>query len=163
MRFRLVGVLASALLIGACAARARPRVRPAVAVASPSTTFVATAYCRGRLTASGAEVRAGVIAADPSVLPIGTVVRITGLAAYDGTYTVLDTGPGIRGRRIDLYMANCSAARRFGRKPATLTIIPSRVPSNFNAASRSRHGHAGRRGERRLSGEISAYFVEHVR
>jgi 3D (Asp-Asp-Asp) domain-containing protein len=75
------------------------------------------------VTASGASVRAGVIAADPAVLPIGTVVRITGLAAYDGTYTVLDTGPGVRGRRIDVYMVNCSAARRFGRKPAQLTVV----------------------------------------
>jgi rare lipoprotein A len=124
VHYRLVSAVAATLLIGACASRTQPRVVPGATARPPSTSFVATAYCRGRVTKSGTAVHAGVIAADPAVLPLGSVVRITGLAAYDGTYTVLDTGPGIRGHRIDLYMADCSAARRFGRRTAEVTIRP---------------------------------------
>lgn len=122
MRYRLVGAVAAALLVSACASRTRPSVVPGAA-APPPATFVATAYCRGRVTKSGTTVHAGVIAADPAVLPLGSVVRITGLAAYDGTYTVLDTGAGIRGHRIDVYMADCSAARRFGRRTAEVSVF----------------------------------------
>lgn len=88
-----------------------------------SAKFVATAYCRGRVTASGEGVRPGVIAADPAVLPLGSVVRINGLDSYNGTYTVLDTGPAVRGYRIDLYMVDCSAARRFGRRTADVSVV----------------------------------------
>ena len=123
VRYSLSAALAAAVFLSACAAPTRPRVVPQSAAERPSTTFVATAYCRGRVTASGAPVQAGVIAADPAVLPLGTVVRLTGLAAYDGTYTVLDTGPAVRGRRIDLYMADCSAARQFGRRTAEVRVL----------------------------------------
>ena len=36
--------------------------------------FTATAYCKGETTASGVTVRTGVAAADPGLLPVGTVV-----------------------------------------------------------------------------------------
>src|SRR4051794_5836826 len=38
--------------------------------------FVATAYCVKGQTASGLKVRSGIIAADPRILPIGSIVRI---------------------------------------------------------------------------------------
>ena len=45
-------------------------------------------------------------AADPAVLPIGTVIRITGAAPYDGAYRVLDTGARVRNHHVDLYIAD---------------------------------------------------------
>ncbi|HEX4347121.1 MAG TPA: 3D domain-containing protein [Vicinamibacterales bacterium] len=124
MRYRLATALAVAFFMSACAAKTQPRVAPAPEpTPAPTASFMATAYCRGSVTASGDSVRPGVIAADPAVLPLGSVVRITGLAPYDGTYTVLDTGAAVRGRRIDLYMADCSAARRFGRRMADIKIL----------------------------------------
>jgi len=86
-------------------------------------TFTATAYCTGRVTASGASVARGVVAADPAVLPIGTRIRITGAAPYDGSYHVLDTGPGVRNRHVDVYIPDCAAARRFGRRSVQVTIV----------------------------------------
>lgn len=86
-------------------------------------TFTATAYCTGRVTASGAAVSRGVVAADPAVLPIGTTIQITGAAPYDGSYRVLDTGPGVRDRHVDLYIPDCTAARRFGRRSVEVTIV----------------------------------------
>ena len=88
--------------------------------------FEATAYCRGSLTASGVQVRAGIAAADPKILPIGSVIQVDGVAApYHGIYTVLDTGPEIQGREIDIYMWNCDEARVFGRRDVKLTVLRS--------------------------------------
>jgi 3D (Asp-Asp-Asp) domain-containing protein len=81
--------------------------------------FVATAYClRGR-TASGAMVRKGIIAADPRVLKLGSRVNL-GAGNYTGDYLVADTGGKIKGNRIDIWMASCAEARRFGRRTVTV-------------------------------------------
>src|SRR5262245_44422300 len=55
--------------------------------------FSATAYCKGTTTASGVRVRTGIAAADPDLLPVGSVVSVSvGDAKYNGVYTVMDTG-----------------------------------------------------------------------
>ncbi len=83
-------------------------------------SFVATAYClRGR-TAMGHGVRQGLIAADPRVLGLGSRVNLNA-AGYSGNYLVSDTGGKIKGRRIDIWMASCSEARRFGRRNVTIS------------------------------------------
>ena len=38
--------------------------------------FTATAYCKGTTTASGVNVRTVIAAADPDLLPVGSVVQI---------------------------------------------------------------------------------------
>jgi 3D (Asp-Asp-Asp) domain-containing protein len=88
--------------------------------------YAATAYCRGLLTSSGVAVQAGVAAADPSLLPVGSVVQLDfddDDDDHDGIYSVLDTGPLVRGREIDLYMWNCTEARAFGRKAVRMTVL----------------------------------------
>src|SRR5690554_3702513 len=53
----------------------------------------ATAYCKGSVTKSGAPVQSGIAAADPSILPVGSVVHVNSPdPRYDGIYTILDTG-----------------------------------------------------------------------
>lgn len=113
--FALVCVLAEA-----CAGRVRPTT-PRDSGASP---FVATAYCTGRITASGVTPTSHTVAADPSVLPLGTRIRIAGLDdRYNGLYVVTDTGSSIRGRRIDLFMRDCHEAVRFGRRSARVSVV----------------------------------------
>lgn len=86
--------------------------------------FTATAYCKGTTTASGVRVRSGIAAADPALLPIGSVVRVeTGDERYDGIYTVMDTGPAVKGRTIDVYIWSCNEALQFGRRPVGVTIL----------------------------------------
>jgi len=88
--------------------------------------FEATAYCRGEITASGVAVRAGMAASDPKVLPLGSTIQIAfdrGLARYEGIYTVVDTGPEIQGREVDLYMWNCDEAVQFGRQKVVVTVL----------------------------------------
>ncbi|HEV8211072.1 MAG TPA: 3D domain-containing protein [Vicinamibacterales bacterium] len=86
--------------------------------------FSASAYCKGLVTASGVAVQSGVAAADPELLPVGSVVEIDSLPQkYNGIYTVMDTGPAVQGRLLDLYMWSCNEALQFGRKPIHLTVL----------------------------------------
>jgi 3D (Asp-Asp-Asp) domain-containing protein len=86
--------------------------------------FNATAYCKGTTTASGVDVRTGIAAADPTVLPVGSVLNVAaGDARYTGVYTVMDTGPKVQGRQLDLYMWSCHEALKFGRRDIQVTVL----------------------------------------
>lgn len=77
--------------------------------------FSATAYCLSGKTAMGHGVRRGIIAADPRVLKLGSTVTIAA-GPWTGTYLVSDTGGGIKGKRLDIWVPSCSEARKFGRR-----------------------------------------------
>lgn len=102
-------------------------LRDGVAVPAPGARlrFTATAYCRGTTTTSGVNVRNGIAAADPDLLPVGSVIQVDRLGErYNGIYTVMDTGPAVQGRHIDIYMWNCDEARyEFGKRTAGLTVL----------------------------------------
>lgn len=86
--------------------------------------FTATGYCKGTTTASGVNVRTGIAAADPDLLPVGSVIRVDRLGdRHNGIYTVMDTGPKVQGRHIDLYMWSCHEALALGRRPAQITVV----------------------------------------
>ena len=86
--------------------------------------FQATAYCKGETTAAGVAVRAGMAAADPALLPLGSVVSVqTQTERQNGIWTVLDTGPEVKGRELDLYIWNCNEALAFGRQNVQVTIL----------------------------------------
>ena len=42
---------------------------------------------------------------------------------YQGIYSVLDTGPMIQGRKLDLYMWSCPEATNFGRQKVRVTVL----------------------------------------
>jgi len=101
-------------------------LRAVTAVPAPGArlSFTARAYCKGDVTASGVMPQSGIAAADPSLLPVGSVVHMESFAAeHDGVYTILDTGPSVRGREIDVYMWNCNKALAFGRRTIHLTVL----------------------------------------
>jgi 3D (Asp-Asp-Asp) domain-containing protein len=84
----------------------------------------ATAYCIEGETASGVQTRRGVVAADPDVIPLGSRIRVDGLGRrLSRDYDVEDTGRLIKGREIDIFMADCEAAKEFGRQPARVRIL----------------------------------------
>lgn len=97
--------------------------------------FHATAYCLKGRTASGINTRPGVIAADPSVLPLGTVVHLRA-GRYTGTYTVMDTGGRIKGRRVDVYVPTYREALEFGRRQVKIKVI-GRNSAKRDRASKS--------------------------
>lgn len=77
------------------------------------------------ITASGMQARYGVVAVDPSVIPLGTKLYITSL---DGSWTygeaiAGDTGGAIKGNRVDLFFDSYSECINFGRRQAMVYII----------------------------------------
>ncbi len=93
-------------------------------VPGSTITFTATAYCQHGKTQSGVGTRSGIAAADPEQLPVGSVVRIETVSSrYSGIYTVLDTGSKVLGRKVDLFMRDCTEAQRFGKQPARITVL----------------------------------------
>jgi 3D (Asp-Asp-Asp) domain-containing protein len=84
--------------------------------------FDATAYCLKGRTASGMDAKPGMIAADPRVLPLGTIVHLRS-GSYTGTYRVMDTGGRIRGKRVDVYVASHKEAVQFGRRQVKIKVL----------------------------------------
>jgi 3D (Asp-Asp-Asp) domain-containing protein len=83
-----------------------------------------TAYCIQGETASGEQTRRGIVAADPAVIPLGSRVRINGLGRpHDRVYDVEDTGREVKGRELDIFMKDCSAAKQFGRRSARVRVL----------------------------------------
>jgi 3D (Asp-Asp-Asp) domain-containing protein len=82
----------------------------------------ATAYCDDGKTQSGVQTRTGILAADPRILPVGSVVRIID-GATAGIYTVMDTGPAVKGQRIDIFMPDCARAKKFGQRPVRIRVL----------------------------------------
>ena len=90
--------------------------------------FEATAYYPGPRnfgggvgprTATGMIAGRGVVAVDPSVIPLGTHLYIEGY----GYAVAGDTGGNIRGRRIDLCYNTYDEAISFGRQPVKVFIL----------------------------------------
>ena len=91
------------------------------------------------LTASGVNLSgqslesARAIAVDPTVIPLGTKVRIKfknpNYQQYNGVYTAVDTGGAIQGNRIDLFFGDfrsprpSQAALNFGRQEARVIVL----------------------------------------
>ena len=88
------------------------------------TRFTATAYSvSGETKAQTITEEGRTLAADPSVLPIGTVVEIRNAGPYSGQYVVSDTGPKIVGHKLDIYIASTHEAMEFGKRRVKIRIL----------------------------------------
>ena len=87
-----------------------------------TSDFHATAYCLKGRTATGETIRQGFVAADPRVLPLGTLVHIQA-GRYTGVYKVADTGGAIKGRKIDIYVPSYQEAKSFGRQTIKVKVL----------------------------------------
>lgn len=74
-------------------------------------TFRITAYCLRGIMRDGTYTRGGSIAIDPRVIPLGSDVTIEGLP---GVYTARDTGGGVRGNWIDIWVPTYNEAINWG-------------------------------------------------
>jgi cystine transport system substrate-binding protein len=81
-------------------------------------TVVATAYTIRGTTATGIPTGPGVVAVDPSVIPLGTRMTIPGY----GEGVAADTGGAIKGLRIDLWVPSAAAAAAWQWKTVTITL-----------------------------------------
>lgn len=95
-----------------------------------TATIRATAYtqtdegCDG-ITATGTNVRRGVVAVDPRYIPYGTrmfIVTTSGSYVY-GIAMAEDCGGDIKGDRMDLYFPTYEECREFGRRVCTVYFL----------------------------------------
>ena len=78
----------------------------------------ATAYSLPGHTATGMPVGWGVVAVDPSVIPLGTRLTIPGY----GEAVAADVGSGVRGAMIDVWFPTLAQARAWGRRTVTIAL-----------------------------------------
>lgn len=80
-----------------------------------------TAYSplAGSHTASGSAVAVGLVAVDPSVIPLGTRLYVEG---YGYAYAA-DTGGAIKGNRIDLFFDSEWQCNQWGRRTVKVYIL----------------------------------------
>jgi 3D (Asp-Asp-Asp) domain-containing protein len=79
---------------------------------------VSTAYCLTGTTATGLPVGPGIVAVDPTVIPLGTSMTIPGY----GEGVAADTGGAVKGARIDVWLASCEEALDWGYRTVTITL-----------------------------------------
>ena len=83
-----------------------------------------TAYCLKGLMRTGVRTRDGMAAADPRVLPLGSVVRVSHPDGRPiGIFVVMDTGGAVRGNKIDIYMDSCREAAAWGRRAVVAEVL----------------------------------------
>lgn len=92
------------------------------AVAAPAggrtLTVSSTGYAlRGR-TATGVYTAHGIVAVDPSVIPLGTRMTIPGY----GEGIAADTGGAVHGNTIDLWFPTVEQALQWGRRTVTIVL-----------------------------------------
>ena len=95
-------------------------VQPLLVPATSSRTLTVSAVgysLRGR-TASGLPVGPGIVAVDPSVIPLGTRMFVPGY----GEAVAADTGSAVQGAAIDLWFPSTAAALRWGRQTVVITL-----------------------------------------
>jgi cystine transport system substrate-binding protein len=95
-----------------------PALPAAPAQGGRTLTVSATAYSLPGHTATGLPVGPGIVAVDPTVIPLGTRMTIPGY----GEGVAADVGSGIRGAMIDLWFPTLAQAYAWGRRTVTITL-----------------------------------------
>ena len=116
-------VAASGPVVGVVGGPPSTTPAPTPAPATPSSgdrTLVvsATGYALPGHTATGLPVGWGIVAVDPTVIPLGTRMTIPGY----GEGVAADVGSGIRGAMIDLWFPSVQQADEWGRRTVTITL-----------------------------------------
>ncbi|MBA7585584.1 hypothetical protein ES708_27568 [subsurface metagenome] len=88
--------------------------------------FIASGYSANdpaqgtnNITATGKEIKKGMVAVDPKAILLGTKIEIKDM----GIFIAEDTGGKIKGNRIDIYFDTKKEAKEFGRKGIWVKII----------------------------------------
>jgi 3D (Asp-Asp-Asp) domain-containing protein len=112
-------VVEHAQVVEAKAAAAPAAAEPAPAPAAPwALTVTATGYSLAGQTSTGLPVGPGVVAVDPSVIPLGTRISIPGY----GEGVAADTGSGVQGNAIDIWFPTMADALAWGRRTVTISL-----------------------------------------
>jgi 3D (Asp-Asp-Asp) domain-containing protein len=90
--------------------------------ATRTEDFEATAYCVTGITKSGAKVVPGHVAADPKVIPLGSMIYVDS-PFMGGIYQVLDTGEMVKGKIIDIFIPSYERCVEFGRRGVKVQVL----------------------------------------
>ena len=85
--------------------------------------MIATAYSIDGIQKAGTVAREGTAAADPTILPLGSRVRVHGPDQYVGEFVITDTGSAIKGNRIDIFFDDPAQAKKFGKRKVRVEIL----------------------------------------
>jgi 3D (Asp-Asp-Asp) domain-containing protein len=88
----------------------------------PSEVFHATAYSLTGMTTAGVPAAPGYVAADPRVIPLGSVIYVES-PLMSGVYQVMDTGELIKGKIIDIFIPSYEACKEFGRRMVKVKVL----------------------------------------
>jgi len=108
----------TAVVVSSAVTPAAPFASVAPATTGRTITVSATGYALPGRTATGLPVGWGVVAVDPSVIPLGTHMTIPGY----GESVAADTGGAIMGATIDLWFPTVAQANAWGRRTVTITL-----------------------------------------
>jgi peptidoglycan DL-endopeptidase CwlO len=102
---------------------AAPRPEEAAPIQAPvsgarTLTVAVTAYSMKGTTSTGIPTGYGVVAVDPTVIPLGTRMTIPGY----GEGVAADTGSGVRGATIDVWLPTQAQATAWGTKTIMITL-----------------------------------------
>jgi 3D (Asp-Asp-Asp) domain-containing protein len=86
-------------------------------------SFHATAYCITGITKSGVRVAPGHVAADPKVIPLGSMIYVDAPLMGGGIYQVLDTGNLVKGKIIDIFIPSYNRCQEFGRRMVKVKVL----------------------------------------
>ena len=111
----------------------QPQVTTGYSIGSFSITYY-SAYDGTQIgiTAGGTSMAGGniytsdgyrIIATDPSVIPLGTIVRVTTSNGESFLAKADDTGGAVKGNKIDIAVSSASEAFALGRGTATIEIV----------------------------------------
>ena len=84
--------------------------------------FKATAYCVTGITKSGVPVANGHVAADPRIIPLGSMIYVES-PLMSGIYQVTDTGRLIKGKIIDIFIPSYRRSIEFGRRDVKIKVL----------------------------------------
>ena len=85
--------------------------------------FQATAYCITGITKSGLPVEQGHVAADPRVIPLGSLIYVESALMGGRFYHVTDTGRLVKGKIIDIFIPSYRKSVEFGRRDVKVKVL----------------------------------------
>jgi 3D (Asp-Asp-Asp) domain-containing protein len=115
----------------------RPSSTETMPTAVQMENFNATAYCVTGVTKSGVRVAPGHVAADPKVIPLGSMIYVDS-PFMGGIYQVLDTGEMVKGKIIDIFIPSYERCQEFGRRMVKVKVL------RYGFLSNSSENHTGK-------------------
>jgi len=92
-----------------------------------ATAYGPPLFLKKSLTSTGKPVGWGVVAVDPRVIPLGSVLYFPEIFPGQEFYAE-DTGKKIKGARVDIWLPRNKAIQKFGRQKLLVEVLKDKSP-----------------------------------